>query len=362
MKKTKTFKVSVALLIICVMLFSVLGCSKNEEPAATEKKEEAKPVKIALELTTAGLGDKNFNDMGYEALKKAKEDFGIEFDYAEPKSVSDYETQLRDFAESEEYDLIVALGFDMADALKATAEEFTDQKFLVIDPIVEMPNVCSITTRFEDQTFLTGVIAGLLTTDDRMPLANADNAIGVVLGMDNPTLRAGVAGYMAGAKFVNPDVEVMTATAGSFSDPAKGKEMTLSMYDRGADAVLHIAGATGIGVFNAAKEADKYAFGIGGNQNYIDPDRIVATALRNVDQLIYEQIKKVVEGTWEAGAFNWGIKENAVGYDVSQSNVELPQDVIDKVEDIKAKVIAGELTPPATLEEVDEWVKTNQYK
>ena len=136
---------------------------------------------------------------------------------------------------------------------------------------------------------------------------------------------------------------------GDFNDPAKAKEIALSMYNRGADFVQHIAGASGMGVFTAAKEADRYAFGVGGNQNYIEPDYIVATALRDVTTIVY-------------GVHISGIAEGSVGFDNTDSNVVLPDDIAAAVEDIKAKITAGELVPCETAEELDAWVAANQYQ
>ena len=146
------------------------------------------------------------------------------------------------------------------------------------------------------------------------------------------------------------------------NDPAKAKEIALSMYNRGADFVQHIAGASGMGVFTAAKEADRYAFGVGGNQNYIEPDYIVATALRDVNTIVYNEIKALVEGTWEPGVHISGIAEGSVGFDNTDSNVVLPDDIAAAVEDIKAKITAGELVPCETAEELDAWVAANQYQ
>ena len=142
----------------------------------------------------------------------------------------------------------------------------------------------------------------------------------------------------------------------------KAKEIALSMYNRGADFVQHIAGASGMGVFTAAKEADRYAFGVGGNQNYIEPDYIVATALRDVNTIVYNEIKALVEGTWEPGVHISGIAEGSVGFDNTDSNVVLPDDIAAAVEDIKAKITAGELVPCETAEELDAWVAANQYQ
>ena len=157
-------------------------------------------------------------------------------------------------------------------------------------------------------------------------------------------------------------IEATVHAVGWNDDPAKAKEIALSMYNRGADFVQHIAGASGMGVFTAAKEADRYAFGVGGNQNYIEPDYIVATALRDVNTIVYNEIKALVEGTWEPGVHISGIAEGSVGFDNTDSNVVLPDDIAAAVEDIKAKITAGELVPCETAEELDAWVAANQYQ
>jgi basic membrane protein A len=171
-----------------------------------------------------------------------------------------------------------------------------------------------------------------------------------------------VVGFTAGVRYVNPDCEVLEAVVGDFNDPGKAKEIALSMYNRGADFIQPIAGASGMGVFNAAKEADRYAFGVGGNQNYMEPDYIVATALRDVNTIVYNEIKALVEGTWEPGVHISGIKEGSVGFDNTQSNIELPEDIAKAVEDIKAKIVSGELVPCESAEELESWLAENQYQ
>ena len=204
------------------------------------------------------------------------------------------------------------------------------------------------------------MIAGLGTVSD-LKLANEDNVIGVILGKDLPELRKGVVGFTAGAKFVNPDVEVLDAVVGEFNDPGKGKEVALSMYNKGADFIQTIAGASGFGVFAAAKEADRYAFGVGTNQNSEDPDHIVASSARSVDMMVYNEVKNIVEDTWKPGLKMSGIAEGALNCDIEYSNVELPENIKTAFEDIKAKMASGEITPPVTAEELNSWVNENQY-
>ena len=363
-----------SVLLVLVLAIGLTACNsdknsdKGNDSKVTEKTEnvnngeKADPIKVGIVLSTGGLGDKNFNDMSYNGLLRAQEDFGIEFDYVEPKSVSDFSPNLRMFAESEEYDLIIGLALDQTEAILEIAEAFPDQKISHVDANTEAPNVRSVFTKWQEQTFLTGVIAGLGTLSEGMDKSNPENVVGVIVGLELPTLLQGVVGFEAGVRYVNPDAEVLRATVGSFNDPSKAKEIVLSMYNRGADFVQHIAGASGLGAFNAAKEVDKYVFGVGGNQNSNEPDYIVATALRDVDEMIYKEVKAVVEGTWKPGVQISGIKEGSVGYSVENSNIVLPEDIAIAVEDIKEKIISGELVPCDNEEDLNDWVKNNQYK
>lgn len=363
-----------AILLAALMVAGMTACGGNQSPAPSTAAPagdapaasdapapaEGKKLKIGVVLSTGGLGDKNFNDMTYDGMMKAQEDFGIEFDYVESKAVSDFVPNYRMFAETEEYDLIIGLANDQVEAVKEIGLDFPDQKISLIDADLEQGNVSATYTKWQEQTFLTGVVAGL-GTKSAMDKANAENVVGVILGKEAPNLRQGVVGFMAGVRYVNPDAEILEAVVDNFNDPGKGKEIALSMYNRGADFIQHIAGASGLGVFNAAKETGRYAFGVGGNQNANEPDYVVATALRNVNEMVYNEVKALVEGTWAQGVHISGIKEGAVGFDAAGSNVTLPDDIQAAVDDIKAKVSNGELSPCDDAAKLEEWVKANQY-
>ena len=318
-------------------------------------------MKVGLVLSTGGLGDKNFNDMAYDGITRAQEELGITFEYLEPETASDFVPYLRTMAEKNEYELIIGLGADMGESITEVAEDFPDQKFSHIDSSIDVESVSCVQTRWPEQTFLTGVVAGLGTLSD-MEKANDDNVVGVIVGQSNPALLNGVAGFTAGVKYVNPDCEVLFGDVDNFNDPGKGKEMALSMYNQGADFIQSIAGASGMGIYNAAKEADAYCFGVGANANYIEPDYIVATAARKVDEMVYNEIKSVIDGTWSGGAHITGMAEGAVGFDNSQSNVVLPDDIATAVEEIRQLIVDGTLVPPDSSEDMDAWVAANQYQ
>lgn len=363
-----------AVIFLCGAMVVSLGACGNEEAAsqsssasssagsAVSADETAKeePIKVGLVLSTGGLGDKNFNDMSYDGMLRAQKELGIAFDYLDSESASDFLPNLRMLAETGEYALIIGLGADMGEAITEISEDFPDQKFSHIDSTLDVPTVSCTQTRWSEQTFLTGVMAGLGTLSD-MEKANEDNKVGVILGMDNPALRIGVAGFIAGVKYVNPDCEVLVANVDNFNDPGKAKEIALSMYNQGADFIQSLAGASGMGIFNAAKEADRYAFGVGANVNYIEPDYIVATAARRVDGMVFNEIQAVINGTWSGGSHMTGLKEGAVDYDDSQSNVTVPDDIKAGIDEIRELVVDGTVVPPQSESEIDAWITTNQY-
>lgn len=346
----------ISLLLVLVLVLSLAACGGTDEP----KKSGAK--KIGLVLGTGGLGDKNFNDMAYEGITSAEKELGISFDYLEPATVTDYVPNLRSMCETGEYDLVIGLGTDMCDAIKEVAADFPDQKFSHIDSTLEgLENVSAISTKWQEQTFMAGVVAGLGTKSD-LPFANEDNVIGVIIGQENPSLRKGVIGYTAGARYVNPDVKVLEGNVDSFNDPGTAKEMSLSMFSQGADFIQAIAGASGMGIYSASNEAQKYSFGVGANVNDIQPDNIVGTSARTVNLMVYNEIKALLDGTWSGGLHISGIKEGAVGYDATKSNVKLPDDVQAAVTEIEQMLKDGKLVPPENAEDIDAWVAENQYK
>ena len=195
-----------------------------------------------------------------------------------------------------------------------------------------------------------------------MKYANDANVIGVILGQDQPGLREGLVGFSAGAKYVNPDVEVLEGVVGDFGDPGRAKEVALSMYNKDVDFIQCIAGAGGLGIFSAAKETGAYAFGVGTNQNSEEPDYIPASSIRDVSSMVYNEVQKVIDGTWETGLHISGIKEGAVDCVTEGSNVVLPDEIQTAVDEIRQQLKSGELTPCSNADELEQWTAENQYQ
>lgn len=350
------------------MLFMVgllAGCgSANEKSKGADGNDNSKKSeqKYALITGTGGLGDQSFNDLTYQGMQKAEKELGITFDYVEPKEVADYETQQRAMAESGKYSLIVCVGFDQVDALTKVAADFPDQKFAIIDSTVDAPNVVSYVSEEQEGSFLVGAMAGLMKKEVKDPKLSGKNVTGVVGALDIPLIRKFVAGYMAGVKYVNPDMEVIYDYAGGFSDPTTAKEIAVNMNQKGADIIYHAAGGSGLGVFEAAKQKNFMAIGVNSNQNSIAPDNIFASMLKRVDTAAYDAVKSVQDGTFKSGVKSLGLAQDGVGYTVEGSNIKVPDDIIKKVDELKTKIINGEIKVPTDIPEVDAFLKTNAGK
>lgn len=354
----KINKKYLSLVLVFVLSLTLLaGCTSDTTDEETPAADNGK-IKIALLMGT--LGDKGFNDEVYKGLTDAEKDFDIEYDYAEVIENSEIETQLRNFADSEEYDLIIASNATYADTLKEIANDYPDQKFTLADSVIEgFDNIHSVRAFDPEQTFLSGAIAALTTLDPEMELANPDNVIAFIGGQDTPISRSGAAGFMAGAKYVNPDVEIIYNIVGDYRDPGTAKELAMTAYGRGADVISHNAGGSGLGVFNAAEESNKYV--IGSSKATIDANRSLVTSIKRIDLLIYQEVEDIVNGEWKSGTTIKGLKEEVTGFDREGIDTKISDSILEKVEQVKQDYIDGKFELPTDPNEIEEWSKNNKF-
>ncbi len=299
--------------------------------------------KAAIVTDTAGLGDQSFNDSANRGLQRAGEELGIETQVYETSQPSDYEPSLAR-APSQGSDITFAIGFLMTDALTNVSSQNADAKYAIVDSVVEADNVASLVFKEEEGSFLVGAVAGLMTKS---------NKIGFIGGLEVPLIKKFEAGFRAGVQTVNPDAEVLVTYAGSFNDPGKGKEIALSQYANGADVIYHASGGTGLGLFQAAEEKGEgfWAIGVDSDQYDLAPKNTLTSMMKRVDVAVFETIKAAKEGNFKAGTVVFGLKEDGVGLAPTTSN-NTPQEVIDQVNKLRDRIIAGEFTVPATEEEL----------
>lgn len=298
----------------------------------------AAEISPALIYDMGGKFDKSFNQAAYTGIEMYKNEIGTVYKDFEPTNESQYEQALRRFA-SRGKDIIFVVGFSFGSVLEKIAPEFPDTKFVIIDMIVDQPNVQSVIFSEHEGSFLVGMLAAMKSTTGK---------VGFVGGMDVPLIRKFALGYKEGVLFINPEAEVfqnMTGTTPSaWNDPIKAGELARSQFDRGADVVFAAAGSSSMGVLQAANDAGKFSIGVDSNQNYLFPGSVLTSMVKVVDLAVYEALKAAAAGTWKAGVVLYSLKNDGVNYALDEHNRNLiTPEMQARVEDAKQKIISGEI-------------------
>ncbi|ODR82297.1 BMP family ABC transporter substrate-binding protein [Haladaptatus sp. W1] len=324
---------------------------------------------VGMVYATGGLGDNSFNDMANMGIKQAKKEFGVQFQNAEPDSPTDVESLQRQFAQSSspDYDLICCIGYVQTNSLIKNAGQYPDQNFMLVDSVAEtdngdlVKNVANYVFKEQQGSFLVGHLAGQLTQMDfsagKSSTKSGKKTVGFVGGKEVPLIKKFEAGYKAGVAHASEDIEVKTAYAGTYSDPVKGKEAALSMYENGADIVYHAAGGTGTGVFKAANQKGRFAIGVDSDQSKAKgtakfSNVILASMVKKVDEAVYRSTKNVIDGEFKGGKVNTlGLEQGGIeavyGADLGS---EIPDDVKSKVKESREAIISGDIEVPTTVE------------
>ena len=342
MKYLNELKNTIFLGILIALIF-ICGCEKIPTMLPPDQPEtmEATPVRVSFVYPGECLGDSSYCDVLYNGAQKAKMDHGVEVTEME----SNYETwDMQLSAAAGNSDLVITSGYQMGDPVTRVAPEFPEVMFVIFDAAVNLPNVVSFSHRVNEGTFLLGAIAGLKTQT---------GVVGYLGGADVPLLHEFEAGYIAGVKAVNPDAEIIRGYVADdeqgFYQPDVGKALALTQYGLGVDVIYAMADQSGFGAVEAAKLADdRYVI-----WNYIDisdvAPGIILTGLRvGIDESAYKVVQEFAAGNLMAGIHSLGLAEDNVGYMLSEGNKALLSDeLLEKVEALKASIIAGEITVPS---------------
>jgi len=323
-----------AILLSAVMLLSVANFAVAEEA----------PLKVAVCIAEA-LGDLGFNDSADAGLKQLEADYGVVGSVVECKSdASKYQTALVDAAEAN--DVVVAVGWQFWDVLTAVVPEMPDTLFIFVDNGLDGlgDNLLSIVYAENEGSYLAGYIA---------MKTSATQTVGFVGGEDSDTINNFFVGYKQGALYANPDGKVLDAVyAGDYESPDKGKELATTLYSTGADVVFAVAGKTGLGVFEAAKEQDKYAIGVDSDQKYLDPDHIICSMKKDIGGSIYSTIANYIDdGVFEGGTIlNADMTTGFVGiaYGDQSMTQQVGDDLKVEVDNLAKKIIDGEIKVDST--------------
>lgn len=326
----------------------LIGCGAKDEPKVDDGQGGTEKLKVGLVLA-GGLGDRSFYDSSNEGVEKASKELGVTHKVYEcrndPTLIKDQLVQA-----SEDSNVVVAVGYEFYDAVQEISKEFEDVDYIYVDnEIPGVENLITVSYAENEGSFLAGALAAMMTTDTEIEGMNPEKVIGMVGGEDMDVIRNFQVGYEAGAKHIDPEIEVKTMYAEDFEDPAKGKEIATVIYNGGADIIFQVAGKTGEGVFEAAEELGKFAIGVDTDQRYIKPDRIVASMVKKVGQSIYDTIEKIQKDEIKRGEVQiYGLAEDGVGMGYGDDSMVqiVPEDVKAKVEELKADILAGKIEVP----------------
>ncbi len=359
----------VALLLAVMMAASVTACGSKAgttssaaasaaPSAAEESKAEATPAKtdfkVAMVTDTGGVNDQSFNQSAWEGLQKLSADTGAIVKYTESKQESDYATNL-DKAADDGNKLIWGVGFAMADALTNAAKQNTDINYAIVDVSYgdKTPsNVTGVVFRAQEPSFLVGYIAAKTTKTGK---------VGFVGGIEGDVISQFEYGYKAGvayaAKEMGKKITVDAQYAESFGDAAKGKAIATKMYSSGCDIVFHAAGNVGVGVIEAAKEANKYVIGVDRDQAYLAPKNVITSALKLVNQAVDLVSKEAMDGKEIGGkTYAYGLTENAVG--IPEKHELIGDETYNAATALIAKIKDKTIVPPFNKDEFKKFEDT----
>lgn len=348
-------KKMLALLLALVMVLSLAACGPKDEDKSTDDVsntdvQEPTTIKIGMVTDVGGVNDQSFNQGAWEGLQDlASKNSNFDVKYLESATDADYAANIQNFLD-EEYDLIICVGFMLADATREAAMANPDQKFAIVDDATnaDLDNVACLMFSQEQASYLVGIVAGMMTET---------NNVGYVQGMVSDNMNLFGIGYVSGVKSVNPDITIQQYNANSFGDAAVGSTAAVDMVTKGADVIYHAAGGTGGGVISACQQEGIYAIGVDSDQSHLAPETVITSAMKRVDVACQDICLAVLNDEFTGGVHQYDLSNNGVG--IAPTQDLLPEEVIDAVNDAMTKIGSGEIKVPTTVAECPEFTLAN---
>ncbi|OZU90673.1 BMP family ABC transporter substrate-binding protein [Virgibacillus indicus] len=357
-----------ALLLSLGLILAACGGGGSESESESEasgnegdSEESSTDFSAAMVTDIGGVDDKSFNQSSWEGLKAWGEEHGLSkgngIDYAQSNDKADYIPNLNRLIR-DEYDLIFGIGFELKEDLQKVADQYPDTYFALVDDTIEADNGVSITFKEHQGSFLVGVAAALKTNT---------NKLGFVGGIDSPLINKFESGFIAGAKSVNPDIEIEVEYAESFGDAAKGKIIASNMYNNDIDIIYHASGGTGNGVFNEAKDLkqndpDREIWVIGVDRDQHEEGQIgdhnvtLTSMVKRVDVAVQDVSNQTMNGEFPSGeVLEFGLEEEAISFATTNEEA-MTDDIVSEVEEWQEKIASGEVEVPQTREETEAFV------
>lgn len=336
--------------------------SSGGDEGNNESSEDSETTDFSAALVTdvGGVDDKSFNQSAWEGLKAWGEEHGLEkgegYDYAQSDTDADYIPNLQQIVRAD-YDLIYGIGFKLKPAVTDIAKQYPDKHFGIVDEVIDMDNVVSIGFADNESAFLVGVAAAMKTNTDKL---------GFIGGAESGIIEAFEVGFRAGAKSVNPDIDINVQYAGGFDKADEGKLIASSMYNEDRDIIFHAAGGTGNGLFNQAKDLKKndpereiWAIGVDRDQydegNIGDNNITLTSAVKRVDNAVQEVNNMAMDGEFPGGEqLVFDLESKGVGY--TTTNEAMTDEIVDEVESRKEKIISGDVDVPSKYDGLDKYL------
>jgi basic membrane protein A len=334
------------LLLVAVLALgmAVAACGDDEESgggsAGGGGEETATPMKVGMVTDIGGLNDRSFNASAYKGLQQAEKELGVDIRVITSSKNSDYVPNLSSLAR-QKYDLVVAVGFLMAEATETVAKSFPTTNFAIIDyPVAAMKskpaNVRGLLFKENEAGYLVGYMAGLYAKDQ-----GGQQVVSTVGGQKLPPVDAYIAGFQKGALDANPDIKTLNGYSEDFVAQDKCKELALNQIAEGSQVVFQVAGQCGLGALDAAKQEGALGIGVDADQGYLGP-HVMTSALKKIDEAVFKTVQTVVDDAFAGGEDElFDVKSGGVGY--GELNAE-GKKYETQVQEVQDQISSGELT------------------
>jgi basic membrane protein A and related proteins len=352
----RTYRLA-ALLACALIAFAATACGGDDEEsgggsattteASTDTGGGGEQISVGLVSDVGRFNDRSFNQSALEGLRKAESDLGAKVRPIESRQTADYIPNLSTLAR-QNYDVSIGVGFLLAEAVNTAAKRYSDNNFAIIDysvkapPFKSNPNVRGLTFATNENSYMIGCLAALMAERE-----GGQKVISAVGGIKLPTVDIFIAGYQAGAKKCVPGTRVLIGYSQDFVAQDKCKEIALNQIARGSKAIFQVAGGCGLGALDAAKERAVWGIGVDRDQADLGP-HILTSAVKRVDQSVYLTAEAVQKGEFKGGQDAVFNLENE-GVAVGKISPKVPQELIDKMNELKPQIMDGTIKAPASL-------------
>lgn len=300
---------------------------------------------VGLIIAQGGLGDASYNDLAFSGLERAAESLGLEARPVESDDIVAQGEQVLRRAADAGFGLIIDLEFTHSEYFPTVAADFPDTLWSFFNLPIEGENIRSVVFKEHEGSFLAGALAAMMTSVEDNEKINPQKVIGVVGGTVSEGIDKFISGYIEGANHVDPEVEVLISYTNDFGDPTTGRSAAEAMYDRGADIVFQVAGGAGLGVIEAAEDANRYAIGVDTDQDSLAPGFVLTSMVKRADVAVEQLVTEYAEGTFDGGTvLELGLAEDGVGLtEFTETRDDIPDEFIAEIDELRQQIIDGEI-------------------